>query len=139
MTNYDDDFAETNTTTRLIKKIAAASEEQKLSLLYILEGMQGSDVASNERDDVRRNYNAAIQFTMNALKYEGIIQNISSGGIFIECKSENFSVGQIVSLYIPFTNKQDYVKAPAEVVRLVPDGIGAKFLKKAGNDGPKTE
>jgi len=129
MENFDQELGKDGVTARLIKKLLNMSEEQQLSLLKQLDETSVTDQSSNDRDDTRKRFKETIHFTMKDRSYTGISGDISSGGMFI--KTENsFSVGQSIIINIPLTNKQKHIKVPAEIVRVMPEGIGIEFLKK---------
>jgi hypothetical protein len=62
----------------------------------------------------------------NRKRCRGVIQNASSGGVFIKC-SENLEVGQKVFLTIPLKNRQKVVTRVGEIVWMDPAGIGIRF------------
>ena len=74
----------------------------------------------------RRSYPKTVFFTSQSQYYEGLANNISKGGIFIETK-DKFSVGQIIKLVIPGTKIDKGVMLKGEVVRFDQAGVGVKF------------
>ena len=68
---------------------------------------------------------------MKDRNYTGISEDISSGGMLIKTE-DSFSVGQSIIINIPLANKQKHIKVPAEIARVMPEGIGVEFLKKIG-------
>jgi len=58
-----------------------------------------------------------------------VCKDISNGGIFIQTQ-DAFQLGQLVTLDIPFSAKNESIKIPAEIVRVDTEGVGLKFLKK---------
>ncbi len=131
MVNFDQELGKDSVTVRLIKKLLDMSEEQQLSLLKQLDGTSVTNQSSNDRDDTRKNFKETIHFTMKDRNYTGISEDISSGGMFIKTE-DSFSVGQSIIINIPLTNKQKHIKVPAEIARVMPEGIGVEFLKKIG-------
>ena len=131
MANFDQELGKDSVTIHLIKKLLDMSEEQQLSLLKQLDETSVMDQSSNDRDDTRKNFKETIHFTVKGRNYTGISEDISSGGMFIKTE-DSFSVGQSIIINIPLTKKQKYIKVPAEIVRVMPEGIGVEFLKKMG-------
>ncbi len=131
MVDFDQESGKDSVTVRLIKKLLDMSEEQQLSLLKQLDETSVTNQSSNDRDDTRKNFRETIHFTMKDRNYTGISEDISSGGMFIKTE-DSFSVGQSIIINIPLANKQKHIKVPAEIVRVMPEGIGIEFLKKMG-------
>jgi hypothetical protein len=129
MVNFDQESEKDSVTIHLIKKLLDMSEEQQLSLLRQLDETSVINQSSNDRDDNRKNFKEMIHFTVKGRNYTGISEDISSGGMFIKTE-DSFSVGQSVIINIPLTKKQKHIKVPAEIVRVMPEGIGVEFLKK---------
>ena len=80
----------------------------------------------------RRPYRKKVLFTSQNQYYEGLTNNISNGGVFIETKDE-LSLGQIIKLVIPGTKIDNGVMLKGEVIHINSDGAGVKFkslLKK---------
>ncbi len=131
MVDFDQESGKDSVTVRLIKKLLDMSEEQQLSLLKQLDETSVTNQSSNDRDDTRKNFRETIHFTMKDRNCTGISEDISSGGMFIKTE-DSFSVGQSIIINIPLANKQKHIKVPAEIVRVMPEGIGVDFLKKIG-------
>ncbi|MBW2004406.1 MAG: PilZ domain-containing protein [Deltaproteobacteria bacterium] len=74
----------------------------------------------------------AVDYSTQGHVYKDFIQDISTGGVFIESHMP-FTVGQEVSLTFPLPDYQKHVKALGEVVRITPQGVGVKF-KTADRD-----
>ena len=102
------------------------------------ENLQSSavkDTKSNSKDlrkHSRRSYRKPVLFTSQNQYYEGLANNISNGGVFIET-SDTLSVGQVIKLVIPGTRIDKGVMLKCEVIHVKPQGAGVKFtglLKK---------
>ena len=74
----------------------------------------------------RRSYRKTVLFTCQNQYYEGLANNISNGGIFIET-GDKFSVGQVIRLVIPGTKIDKGVMLKGEVIHIKPEGVGVKF------------
>jgi allophanate hydrolase subunit 2 len=62
----------------------------------------------------------------------GHLRNLSVGGAFIETDQiEKIAPGQKIELTIPFRSRRGYLKITGEIVRVMPDGFGVRFLKPA--------
>ncbi len=131
MENFDQELGKDSVTVRLIKKLLDMSEEQQSSLLKQLDETSVTDQSSDDRDDTRKSFKETIHFTVKDQNYTGVSEDISSGGMFIKAGG-SFLVGQNIIINIPLTNKQKHIKVPAEIVRVMPEGIGVEFLKKIG-------
>ena len=96
------------------------------------ENLQSSglkDTKNNSEDlrkHPRRSYHKTVLFTSQNQYSEGLTNNISNGGIFIETK-DKFSVGQIIKLVIPGTKIDKGVMLKGEVIHVKPKGVGVKF------------
>ena len=68
-----------------------------------------------------------VKYEFENQKYEGITENVSSGGVFINTIS-SVSVGQMVKLEIPL-KKGKIARLRGKVTRTNLQGFGAKFIK----------
>ena len=129
MADSDLELTRDSLTVRLIRRIIDLPEDQQEALLRRLEGNQVSTDNLGEREIGRKPYENTVHFTIKDHPYTGVSRDISSGGMFIKTE-ESFSVGQVMTLTIPFPNQQKQIKIPAEIVRRTSDGIGVEFMKK---------
>ena len=113
----------------LIKKIIEMTPAERLDLLKKLEALPVKDLSLGERDGIRRLYDQTISFSTQDRQYTAVCKDISNGGIFIQTQ-DVFQMGQLVTLDIPFSSKNESIRIPAEIVRVDTQGIGLKFLKK---------
>jgi hypothetical protein len=114
---------------QLIKQILEMTDGQRLDLLEQLGRIPVKELSLGDRDGFRRMYDQTITFSTQDRQYSALCRDISSGGIFIQTL-DIFKLGQLVTLDIPFSNEKESIKVPAEIVRVNPDGIGLKFMKK---------
>jgi Tfp pilus assembly protein PilZ len=114
---------------RVMERVLNMSDEQRLDLLYKLEKEPQQELTLGERNEIRKTYDQKISFFVQNRRYRALCKDISSGGIFIQT-SEVFHLGQIVTLDIPFSNGDQSIQVPAEIVRIDTEGIGLKFMKK---------
>jgi Tfp pilus assembly protein PilZ len=114
---------------RLIKKIIEMTPAERLGLVEKLEELPVNDLSLGERDGIRRLYEQTVTFSTQDRLYTAVCKDISNGGVFIQTQ-DVFQMGQLVTLDIPFSSKNESIKIPAEIVRVDAQGIGLKFLKK---------
>ncbi|MFC1876359.1 PilZ domain-containing protein [Thermodesulfobacteriota bacterium] len=124
------DFSDKNDVIlQLLKQILEMTDGERLDLLEQLGKVPVKELSLGDRDGFRRMYDQTITFSTQDRRYSALCKDISNGGIFIQT-SEIFQLGQLVTLDIPFSDGRDSIKVPAEIVRVNPDGIGLKFMKK---------
>jgi len=114
---------------QLIKRILIMTDGERLDLLEQLGMVPVKELGLGDRDDIRRRYDQTITFSTQNRQYSALCKDISNGGIFVQT-SEIFRLGQLVTLDIPFSQGKESIKVPAEIVRVNPDGIGLRFMKK---------
>ncbi|MFB0520138.1 MAG: PilZ domain-containing protein [Desulfatiglandales bacterium] len=113
---------ESSVLDRLYKLIKDMSEDEQLTLLKELEERLFKD----KREHKRKPFFMVVDYSTDDRAYKDYIQNISTGGVFIETRMP-LSVGQVVSLSFPLRDYQKCIKITGEVVRVSPQGIGVKF------------
>jgi hypothetical protein len=69
-----------------------------------------------------------VKYEFENQEYEGITENVSSGGVFINTIS-SISVGQMIKLEIPLKKKGKIARLTGKVTRTNLRGFGAKFIK----------
>jgi hypothetical protein len=109
-------------TARLFEIILDMPFEDRRILLKELETKH----SQGRRKFARKPYFMPVDFATQDRAFNGYIQNISSGGLFIETR-ESLSVGQQVTLSFMRPKSRDFIKVGGEVVRKIPDGLGVKF------------
>jgi len=114
---------------QLIKRILIMTDGERLDLLEQLGMVPVKELGLGDRNDIRRRYDQTITFSTQNRQYSALCKDISNGGIFVQT-SEIFRLGQLVTLDIPFSQGKESIKVPAEIVRVNPDGIGLRFMKK---------
>jgi len=119
---------ESSITARLVELIKNMSEDEQRTLLKNLEERP----FEGRRKHVRKPFLMAVDYSTQDHVYKDFIQDISSGGVFIQTHMP-FTVGQEVSLTFPLPNYQKHIKVIGEVVRSTPQGVGVKF-KMADKD-----
>jgi len=128
MTTLEIQSNESSITARLIELIKNMSEDEQRTLLKDLEERP----FEGRRKHVRKPFLMAVDYSTQDHVYKDFIQDISSGGVFIQTHMP-FTVGQEVSLTFPLPNYQKHIKVIGEVVRSTPQGVGVKF-KMADKD-----
>ncbi len=129
MENNEDYPEKNDVIIQLIKRVLEMTDGERLDLLEQLNMLPVQELSLGDRDGARRIYDQTISFSTQERQYTALCKDISNGGIFVET-SEMFRLGQLVTLNIPFSHGEESIKVPAEVVRVNPDGIGLKFMKK---------
>ena len=133
MADYDENSNSNGIILRLMERILAMNDEQRLDLLSKLKELPSEDLSMGDRDDVRKGFKKNISFSVLDRSYKAICKDISNGGLFIQT-NEVFTVGQAVVLNIPFSDGSREIKVPAEIVRVSNQGIGLRFMKKENED-----
>lgn len=133
MADYDEHSNSNSIILRLMERILAMNDEQRLDLLSKLEELPAEDLSLGDRNDVRKSFEKNISFSVQDRSYKAISKDISNGGLFIQT-NEVFTLGQTVMLNIPFSDGSRDIKVPAEIVRVSNQGIGVRFMKKENDN-----
>jgi Tfp pilus assembly protein PilZ len=80
----------------------------------------------NERKHPRFTCNTKVDFDINDWSYEGIIKNISMGGVFIETRHP-ITVGNEIMLELTSLDQDRHCNVKGKVVRRDAKGIGIQF------------
>ncbi len=120
---------ESTISARLFALIIDMSKDEQRNLLKELEERISK---KGKRIDARKPFFMVVDYASIDHTYKDFIQNISSGGVFIETRT-TFSIGQEVSLTFPLPSHQKHIKISGEIVRTDAKGIGVKF-KMADQD-----
>ena len=131
MENNEDYPEKNDVIIQLIKRVLEMTDGERLDLLEQLNMLPVQELSLGDRDGARRIYDQTISFSTQERQYTALCKDISNGGIFIQT-GDVFRLGQLVTLDIPFSDGRESIKIPAEIVRVNPDGIGLKFMKKDG-------
>ena len=81
------------------------------------------------REHPRKDAAIPVKFEVDNQSYEGITENVSSGGAFINSDYPILSVGQQVRLEIPLKMKGKIARLTGQVTRTNMHGFGVKFIK----------
>ena len=121
-------------TIRLIKLILDLPSDQRLQLLKQAEAMASPSSDENERDTGRKPFTASLSFYLDNITHNGKSRDVSAGGMFIETILDvnAVKIGDVITIDFPRSQKEGTVKVPARIVRIIPEGIGVEFIKKAG-------
>ena len=129
MEDFDDYPEQKDVILQIIERVFNMSDEERLDLLHKLEQGPPNELTLGERNEIRKAYEQTISFFVQNQRYQAVCKDISSGGVFIQT-DEVFHLGQTVTLDIPFSNGDQSIKVPAEIVRVDKEGIGLRFMKK---------
>jgi len=80
------------------------------------------------REHPRKDAAISVKYESENQTYEGITENVSSGGVFIK-SDYPLSVGQKVKLWIPLKKKGRIARLTGQVTRTNLRGFGVKFIK----------
>jgi hypothetical protein len=80
------------------------------------------------REHPRKDAAIRIKYEADNENYEGVTENVSSGGAFVNSQYP-LSVGQIVKLWIPLKKKGRIARLTGQVTRTNLRGFGVKFIK----------
>ena len=115
---------------RLMALIQSMSDAERQRLLDVLEERQkrgaAGQGAGNGRKSERQQCLMTVDYTIADRVFRDYIQDISTGGVFIET-AEAFEAGEDVVLSIIFSSEQNPFRIPGKVVRTAADGIGVQF------------
>ncbi|MBC2716284.1 MAG: PilZ domain-containing protein [Desulfobacteraceae bacterium] len=113
-------------TAKLIDIILKMPFDQRRRLLSDLTETQGI----NSRKHDRKDYLMNVQYMANDQLYNGFINNISSGGLFIECPQDTIqrlNSGQPVTLTFDHPDKKIHIKITGEIARIENSGFAVSF------------
>ena len=90
--------------------------------------LQETQISEDLRRYPRKHFSNSVFFTSQNGYFEGLIDNISRNGIFIETQ-DDFTVGQMVRLVIPGTKIDNGTMLKGEIRHRNKKGIGIQFKK----------
>jgi Tfp pilus assembly protein PilZ len=88
--------------------------------------LQETKISEDLRRYPRRHFSNTVFFTTRNAYFEGLINNISKNGIFIET-IDDFTVGQMIRLVIPGTKIDNGTMLKGEIRHRNKKGIGIQF------------
>ena len=119
------------------KKLVASFSNYGYGAIFIIPPKK-SNIRENSLKDnkelrkhQRKAYSKPVSFATQDRIFEGLTKNVSPSGVYLEAK-ENFEVGQIITLALPFKNEKEF-KIKGEVVWSDGRGFGIRFLGKVEN------
>ena len=83
---------------------------------------------SGTRQHTRKDAAIPVKFEVDNKTYEGVTENVSSGGAFINSLTP-ITIGQMVKLEIPLKRKGKAARLTGQVTRTNLRGFGVKFIK----------
>lgn len=114
------------TLSRLIRRIIELSQKEQEKLLRQIEAGPSGNGPAPERLHERKSCLIAVDYAVNGRAYRNFIQDISSGGMFIETR-EKLTVGQEMMFAFTVSNAGSPIKCRGEVAWACPDGVGVRF------------
>ena len=115
------------TLSRLIRRIIELPQEAQEKLLRYIEDNEAGIVTPLEREHQRKSCLISVDYAVNGRAYRNFIQDISSGGMFIETR-EKMAVGQELIFSFSVSHNGSPIKCRGEVAWACPDGVGIRFL-----------
>jgi Tfp pilus assembly protein PilZ len=112
-------------TDRLMQAVAGLSPQRKKMLEALLQEWERLDY----REDTRIPCFLPVDYSTSDRVYQDFINNLSSGGVFIETVSP-FAIGQTISLIFSLPQLHKTFKIIGNIVRTEEDGIGVRFSEK---------
>lgn len=108
-------------TRRLMELIREMPPEQQEDLLKVLEWGRRDQRRHSRRPSAR-----PAVLTASSKRYQGVVRNISQGGVFIETPAR-ISIGQEVFLSISLFSFEDPMTITGRVIRIEPMGVAVQF------------
>lgn len=88
--------------------------------------LQETKISADLRKYPRKHFSRSVFFTSQNGYFEGLINNISKNGIFIDIPN-NFAIGQMIRLVIPGTKIDNGTMLKGEIRHCNSRGIGIQF------------
>lgn len=82
--------------------------------------------SAEERRHPRRQYLQAVTIHVDGRTCRGMIQNMSTGGVYVE-GAESLSVGQEIAISYPSSNNRDRIETQGKVVRTDETGFAMEY------------
>ncbi len=117
-------------TARLIEIILKMPFEQRIRLLSELSSDLSGEQPGIDRKHPRKNFFMDVVFLANDHIHSGFIQNISTGGIFVECRKDvlkRLEPDQPIILTFDHPDKKIHVKITGKITRIDESGFGVNF------------
>jgi len=112
-------------TEHLQQAVAKLSPQRKKMLENLLQEWERLDY----REDSRIPCFLPVDYSTSDRVYQDFINNLSSGGVFIETVAP-FTTGQSISLIFSLPSLHKSFKISGSIVRTEEDGIGVRFVEK---------
>lgn len=112
---------------RLLDLIAAMSDDEVQNLMQELES---DDHPDGKRRHPRVSYEASVLFADFRTAGKGTLVDVSISGLFLHVDPSQFSVGQKLSLSIPYPNVLKQILIRGKIVRATHDGVAVEFERE---------
>lgn len=115
----------------LREQLIALIDEMSADEQHILLQKLAERPPEERRKHPRKPYFTDVKYAGGSRSYQDFIKNISLGGLLIETRRprENLSIGQEVTLSVPFARHKNYMRIIGEIVRISSHEIGIKFKR----------
>jgi len=112
-------------TERLLRAVTKLSPQRKKMLDSLLQEWERLDY----REDSRIPCFLPVDYSISDRVYQDFINNLSSGGVFIETVAP-FALGQTIALIFSVPELHKSFKISGKIIRTEEDGIGVRFEEK---------
>ncbi|MDA3894537.1 MAG: PilZ domain-containing protein [Desulfobacteraceae bacterium] len=126
MESFKNEISISAVTTKIIGIILKMPFDQRRRLMANLIETKGA----NSRKHDRKDYLMNVQYMANGHACNGFINNISSGGLFVECPQDTLqklSTGKPVTLTFDHPDEKIHIKITGEIARITDSGFGVSF------------
>jgi len=117
-----EDYEDLSVFEQLVELISKMTDDEQEKLLEALKKRRP------EEREKRISLYTETRFTVGAQAYEGVVTDMSSGGLFMET-DEEFDVGQEISISLKRSKDAKVIKVKGRIARIEPKGIGVQFYK----------
>lgn len=116
-------------TVRLIELIFKMSEADQRNLLTVIENRLSGKKRhpKDKRRHLRKTVLISVECSTESVSFTDFIQDISSGGVFIETDAP-FDIGQEITMKFSPHESEQPITVRGEVVRIGAKGVGVKFV-----------
>jgi len=118
----EDEYEDLNVFDQLVEIISKMTDDEQEKLLEVLKKRRPEERAQ------RISLYTEAKFTVGDIAYNGVVMDLSSGGLFIET-DETFTVGQEVAIDLKRPKDAKIIKVRGRIARVEHNGIGIQFYK----------
>lgn len=101
-----------------------------VTMLYEKIPKTPGGVDHEQRQHERKDLLYVLDYTVDDKYYRDFVEDVSESGLFVRTKNE-FRAGQKIKMTFFAPNMERPLKIRGEIVRILPEGVGVKFLKES--------